>query len=31
MIPRVSRTEEGYVTALYSDQGAPYAVVWLRE
>ena len=31
MIPRVSRTEEGYVTALYSDQGAPYAVVWLRD
>ena len=31
MIPRVSRTEEGYVTALYSDQGAPYAVVWLQK
>ena len=31
MIPRVSRIENGYVTALCDSQGAPHAVVWLRE
>ena len=28
--PRVSKTEEGYVVSLCDEQGAAYAVIWLR-
>lgn len=31
MTPRVSRIQNGYVTALCDSQGGPHAVVWLRE
>lgn len=31
MIPHVSRIPEGYVVALCDEEGAPYAVIWLRE
>lgn len=31
MIPRVTKNEDGYVTALCNDQGAAYAAIMLRE
>ena len=31
MTPRVTKTREGYVTALCDSQGSVYAVIWLRE
>ncbi len=31
MTPRVTKTREGYVTALCDSQGSAYAVIWLQE
>ncbi|MCI8534175.1 MAG: acyl-[acyl-carrier-protein] thioesterase [Hungatella sp.] len=31
MTPRISRTQEGYITALCDAKGSPHAVIWLRE
>ena len=31
MIPRVTKGEDGYITALCDAQGAAYAVIMLRE
>lgn len=31
MIPRISKTNEGYLVSLCDKEGAPYAVIWLRE
>lgn len=30
MIPRISRREDGYTVSLCSEQGSPYANVWVR-